>query len=845
MFYPFDVADPSSGLHYRLSDTRLAELSLAPIPEDFLVGKAIAASPDLVWSDSFENAPVETIAAVSAALHDVMLGSKNLRPPIIDASLHGRPKRHLSALANLWFKIDDAMPEGLGTTRHVLDLPHGEFLTALPVVEGSLNPLAPPAMKALYRRLEAEFGFVPTKAVLKPQAHHILSTLQSGLTRLDISQLPLDASLSVFGLRDPAACANFAAARARSLMDSGVPANQIAVLTAGDPQDLARAFAAQGVPLSGLPASLPKRDVISETLLQILQAKRPLTPTMVLASLCLSPLMPWGAQTGRDLAEAVMEGRFRGDILDAQPDHRALWDDIRQTATSVPQLNLLLDRICGRLPNGKVLRDRFPVLAAGGSLDWDYILRSVQVGTPTTGDAVHTLEGVSLWSAGETPWRSCRHLLIADFCEGHYPTRPRANALFLDSEIEQIAVSTGLRLRGRKEGLAHSLALFEAQLGAVSDSVTCIVPWRDVAGARMAPSAGLSLIGRAVRGLSDPSDLIVDLSQLPPDEWPVKNHMAPTLPELLPVPPALHFGHNDLLSLRLENDGTALPQSPSRLENLLVSPLAWLLGEIGAGDMTWQSETLDIMMKGNIAHHVFEHVFLPEIDIPTEADLVSTLPDAYSDALRRNAPFLRAAVWELERATLEREITAAALRWRKDLVALNARILGNETWLYGDAHGIRIRGKADTILGLPDGRVVIVDHKKSGTAGRRKRMEKGWDLQAGLYGDMLARPFRRDGDGLDALIGCPIGIAYHLMNDGGVLTSGVALDAATAARDMGEVVNIHAITRLTERLAEVGGGQIRLNTTADHAFYTNEAGFTPYALQASPLIAAFLQEADQ
>jgi hypothetical protein len=82
MFYPFDVADVHSGLQYRLSDTRLAELSLAPMPEDFAAGKAISDSLDPVWAESFANAPVETIAAVSAALHDVILGTSDLRSVI-------------------------------------------------------------------------------------------------------------------------------------------------------------------------------------------------------------------------------------------------------------------------------------------------------------------------------------------------------------------------------------------------------------------------------------------------------------------------------------------------------------------------------------------------------------------------------------------------------------------------------------------------------------------------------------------------------------------------------------------------------------------------------------------
>ena len=52
MFTPFLVADPVSGLHYRLTDTRLAELSVAPIAPEWLPGRAIATDPDPVWAGS-------------------------------------------------------------------------------------------------------------------------------------------------------------------------------------------------------------------------------------------------------------------------------------------------------------------------------------------------------------------------------------------------------------------------------------------------------------------------------------------------------------------------------------------------------------------------------------------------------------------------------------------------------------------------------------------------------------------------------------------------------------------------------------------------------------------------
>ncbi|MDF3608371.1 hypothetical protein PE067_20815 [Paracoccus sp. DMF-8] len=531
MHYPFLTADPHSGLHYRLTDTRLAELSLAPRPSEWAPGRVIAASPDPVWAESTANAPVETISAVVLALEDLVLATPDLRVPQIDALPDGRARRHVSALVNLWRRMGDALPEGLAPVRHVLHLPHGRFLGPLPVVEGSLDPLAPASMRALYDRLRDEFGSVPaTPADRSAPEGTRLYALQAGLTVPQIHAAPADDSLAFFGLRDPASCADFAAARARALIGGGCPAREIAVMTAGDPRQLARAFAAQGVPLSGLPASLPERDTLGEAALHLLLAKRTPTPAMVVASLALSPLMPWSAQTGRDLAEALMDGDFRGRSLDPFPDHKALWDDIRASASSLPQLRFLIDRICERLPEGTALRARLPIPMGEGSPDWEVILRSVQVMPPMMPEPVRNLEGVSLWLAQESPWRPCRHLIVADFTEGLYPARPRANPLFLDSEIAAIRAATSLQLRGRAEGLARSLSLLDQQLQATRGSVTFLVPWRDLAGARLAPSAGLSLVARTIEDVTDATDLIIDLSRLPPHAWPVAHHALPPFP---------------------------------------------------------------------------------------------------------------------------------------------------------------------------------------------------------------------------------------------------------------------------------------------------------------------------
>jgi hypothetical protein len=847
MFYPFLVADPRSGLQYRLSDTGLAELSLAPKASEWVPGRAIADAPDPVWQESLANAPVETISAVTAALEDLVLATPDLRVPVAGMVVDSRAGRHLDALIHLWGRMGDALPDGLAPVRHVLDLPHGQFLDPVPVVQGSLDPHAPAAMAALFARLEREFGAVTPPARVRAAAEGTrLHALQGGIAAAVVDAAAQDDSVALYGLRDLAACADFAAARARALIEGGVSAREIAVLTGSDPRQLARAFAGQGVPLSGLPASLPERDIIGETALHLALAKRPPTPAMVLASLALSPLMPWSAQTGRDLAESLMGGDFRGEVLSPTPAHKELWTDIRAAAGSLAQLRFLIDRICDQIAQGAEVRARLPIPPGEGSPDWEAIMRGIQIAPQSATDPERNLEGVSLWSAQESPWRPCRHLIVTDFTDGLYPTRPRANPMFLDSEIARIREATGLYLRGRAEGLGQALSLFDQQLQSVSGSVTFLIPWRDLSGSRLQPSAGLSLVARVIADVEDAADLILDLSRMPPGDWPVGYHRLTALPDPHDLPEALDFPGRDLLALRRKDDGTTKPQSPSRLETLLVSPLAWLLAEVEANDMSWSAEELDVMAKGNIAHDVFEHVFLKDQPIPDLAALSVAVAGAYDRALTRHAGFLRSASWDLERQGLEREILQAALRWRDHLLALGAKIIGNEIWLSGEAHGINLHGKADAILELPDGALLIVDHKKSGTSARRKRMDAGWDLQAALYRDMIARPIRREGDGMDPLIGREVGIAYHLMNDGGLLTSGLALAEGSLVRDMGDAVNAAAVERLAERLSELGAGRVVLNTTADEGFFKKEAGFTPYALtDGSALVTAFIRQVEE
>ena len=233
-------------------------------------------------------------------------------------------------------------------------------------------------------------------------------------------------------------------------------------------------------------------------------------------------------------------------------------------------------------------------------------------------------------------------------------------------------------------------------------------------------------------------------------------------------------------------------------------------------------------------------MFPKALPLPDHDQIEAEVPKLLSSAVQKYAPFLQRSIWAVEREGLLRDIRAAAHVWRDTLESLGARVIENEIGLQGEALGILLSGRADCLLQLEDGSLLVVDHKKSGTPKRRARLEAGWDLQLGLYREMLKRP-EKTGEVLEAaLAGSPkIGVAYHLINDQGVLLQGLEPPDGVVTVLEGEI-SLQAMDLLISRLAEVGSGQIRLNSADDRKFFEKSAKLAPYALDASPLVARFM-----
>ena len=252
----------------------------------------------------------------------------------------------------------------------------------------------------------------------------------------------------------------------------------------------------------------------------------------------------------------------------------------------------------------------FAARLSTGPVDWDTVLASaLPVPQPGTAGA-RRLSAVTVLPSERMPWRTVRQLLIMGFAGDRYPGRAPVSPLFLDDECAAIEAACGLRLPTRAGASHDGIARLVRQISAASDGIEVTLPLRDRAGVPLVGCAGLSLLARALGRCE------ADLVRIPVEaaaDWPCAHRtVAPCPHQGRPTPltaPELVLGGN-LLALR-QKDGAPQPQSPSRLEMLLVSPLAWLLREMDAVDDPWAPDTAGPLERGSVYHAAMETLFPP------------------------------------------------------------------------------------------------------------------------------------------------------------------------------------------------------------------------------------------
>jgi len=837
---------------------------------------ALAEMVEGFWAESFLVSPQDTGVAIEAAFTQAISASDPLGTfSMADGGdLPERPRQHLEDLVRLAQRLEGRLPPVLSTVRDLMAADPADAIRHIFVYQVEDVPALTRWQASLIEKINRDADVSPDldlaaklteslSGAVGAKVANGLATLQARLFSPVGDKAVLDESIQWVGVRDFLEEAEVAAGMVQTMLEKRAdlqPADIGLLLPESFEYAVAvdDAFTLAGLALSGLPVERWQRDLGREALFHFLYCRQKPAPAMALAVCLSSPLMPWSREDGAVLAQTVMGGDYRLRPLGSfGRDARAMLDLIREgdetpnaLLEAVRAFVSLLDggdEFVAHVQQARVTADSICVALEGAAdIDWVDLRRSVSPRYITTGESPDfNLEGITVWREGHEPWRPVRHLIVFGFAEGNYPTVPGSSPVFVADDLKAIRDSLGLPVQTPDDELMHRRARFKRQLGAVSDSVSFLVPRRDPSGAAQAPSESIVFMQQL---FDAPGDIVLELDAAA-DRGHVR-YLAQAGSDKPEPPPTIkatdiQFGR-DLLALRAEPEGQLKPESPSSLETLMVSRLAWLLRRLDAEPLGWAPERPNAMLFGTLAHHVFEKLFQKDVPIPGREDIPVRVEPLLDDAIRRYGPFLRTSQWQVERHHLAAGIVEAALAWRDVLDVLGAQVLAGEEWLEGRLNGIPIHGQADGLLGLPENRLLVVDYKRASASSRRPRMQKGYDSQASLYRTMLhtggPKKAKENAELINRLrTASQTGIVYYMLNDQTALSDSVFVESGGIPHWEaleGDVAG-RAIGLIERRLNEVRDGVLCLNREGDALFFEKYAGIKPYALENSPLIPLF------
>ena len=833
---------------------------------------------DAFWSNSFDVSPEETAAEVETALSLLVSATDSGGEIIITDSdqLSERPRKHVQDIVRLLHELEGLLPDELLAIQQLISTESKTSIRKLAVCRIEGFPSLTRWQVALINKLNVDSGIerdaemmLLLESVLldssSTSSQTSLQTLQKHLFAAPEEKAPLDNTVQWLGVRDFLEEAEVAAGMAQQILaeNPGLTPSDIGLLlpdTFEYSLAVNDAFSAAGLPLSGLPVDHWQRDLGREALFHFMYCRQKPSPAMAMAVCLSSPLMPWSKEQGADLAQTVMGGDYRlRPFLSATQSDRQMLDLLREGDESPETLVTAIQAFVSLLDGGEqfeshvyharaMAEDLRATLAGKTDIDWASLRRLSRPKNISTGESPKfNLEGITVWRETHEAWRPVRFLIVLGFASGHYPAASADSAVFVSDDLLALRNSLGLSLATPADQMRDRRARFKRQLGSVADFVCFMIPRRDSSGASQSPSESLVFMSRLYSGIDDAESLILEM------DVTTDRDRTRFLPNIEPEPPCLprailtediQFGV-DLLALRTDAKGNLRPESPSSLETLMVSRLAWLLHRINAEPLGWEPERPNVMLLGTLTHQVFEELFQVSRPIPDPQTISSEIEPLLDSAIRTHAPFLRAPQWQVERKHLASSINKAALAWREVLVTLKADILGTEEWLEGTLDGIPIHGQADILLSLPDGRLLVVDYKRSSANSRKPRMQKGYDSQADLYRTMLQTGGPKSEDNVPLLdrlrAGDTTGIVYFMTNDQTSLSDALVVESgAIPGWEVleGDVAH-QAIGLIRERLREVSEGQLYLNREGDAQFFDKQAGVKPYALDNSALIPLF------
>lgn len=523
---------------------------------------------------------------------------------------------------------------------------------------------------------------------------------------------------------------------------------------------LQRVFARAGLQLANLEYSAHERNLAGELLRYALMMFSGASPKLAVKSLLTNPLMPWSADSGHELAASIDRYGFnikppKGlrqkhlDLIELfnQDLPRSALCDALITLKSELNTEGLSDQQLANTESlfAKVMSDALDVTKS-----YDVLIESIDL-TPINVNVRQAvfLDGVTVVYEGSHAWRGYEFLYVLDFVAGSFPAVSSNPVALSDSEWNELAcLVPALELQRNQRAFAKQM--LRNQLARARRKLTLIIPSFNELGDELKPSESLIDLAVIAGQLDDPHSLILDLAN-EHDRQMIEGLKQTAdaidwIARYQPEPQDLELNRN-LLGLwmsQTKNNSTGewetvvKPQSPSALDDLLICPLGWLLKQIGADPKVWEPDGFTPMTSGLIAHDVLEALFTGDGTlVPSDAEIEDKAPALFEHAIKKKAPYLNTAIWQVERNNLLAVVISAAKAWADLLIKLNARVVAPELWLQGTFDGHPIHGQTDCVISLPDQGVLVVDFKTSKADKYEKRMKAQVDLQASLYQEML------------------------------------------------------------------------------------------------------------
>lgn len=679
-----------------------------------------------------------------------------------------------------------------------------------------------------------------------------------------------DESLQWFTCRDAAEEAEAAVALIQSAIEQGLSAEDIAVVIPKGPKGTAhgewlnRYLQKAGIQSSNLRPGNNLLDWQAALLQNLVSYLAQPTVRMAMQSVLVNPLMPWAPVVGQRLASKYQgyqtlssqqqEQQDMLDILFGTEEHPLVINTAEQALewlTSIANnvsykgvIGLGKKRMREQLQQLKRLLNLYAEQPFEQQLS--KVLKQLRVGAlAVNSERQRYLHAVLVLEEGEVPPKPLQQIIALGFNSGHYEYRtPNTGAITWQEW-------SGDKLRPEVPALANIPSLHEEQqqwqrhfvslLSAAKQRFVFIRSLTDFEGNLL--DASETLIDMALcycpKDQIKPESLERPISECQQINW---QPLTPNKTIVLDIPEQLELKTSQKLMGSFHNsDGSVRLESPSSLERMMLSPLAWLLNRLRIESALWETDALKPHIAGTIAHQVFEDY----ADFQDEKWNESKVRECLNSAINQYAPFLDRQAFALAKQQLANEVVKsleALHEWRQQTDENNEhwRIVATEKTLTGTEFGVGLKGSTDAVLQKGDD-VLILDYKKSQHKSRLIQLKSGYELQTRLYRSLYKQTIKAD-TGAD--VAGIVTSGYYTLNDQVLVTDVELHDSPKVHVKNADDVSLAEQSSKAEEsvkaaLAQLNTGTVKLNRTTDAKEWKNKRGLSVYTLTENRLVQRF------